>query len=119
MSLPVFLINHPLHALFALDEVSALVIDIGSSSLRAGYAGDDAPKAIIPTAYGYHVAQPDDDVPMVDNAEGTASEKPKFRNIYLGQNGPSVWRAGMEIGNPVVDGLSTHTDIEFIIVLVI
>ena len=92
----------------AVDEVSALVIDIGGSSLRAGYAGDDAPKAIIPTSYGYHVAQQDNDVPMGDNAEGPTPDKPKFRNIYIGQNGPSVWRAGMEIANPMVDGLSTQ-----------
>ncbi|KAF8204956.1 actin-related protein Arp4p [Pholiota molesta] len=87
------------------DEVSALVIDIGTSSLRAGYAGDDTPKAIIPTSYGYHPAQPDTDVNMSDNPENAAADKPKFRKIYLGQSGPSVWREGMEIGNPVVDGL--------------
>ncbi|KJA24495.1 hypothetical protein HYPSUDRAFT_200384 [Hypholoma sublateritium FD-334 SS-4] len=87
------------------DEVSALVIDIGTSSLRAGYAGDDAPKAIIPTAYGYHPALPDNDVTMSDHVEGSPSDKPKYRNIYIGQSGPSVWREGMEIANPVVEGL--------------
>ena len=29
------------------------MLDIGTSSIRAGYAGDDTPKAIIPTSYGY------------------------------------------------------------------
>ncbi|KAF8901703.1 actin-related protein Arp4p [Gymnopilus junonius] len=90
------------------DEVSALVIDIGTSSLRAGYAGDDTPKAIIPTSYGFHPPQPDTDVVMSDNtAENPEqpAEKPKFSKIYIGQSGPSMWRAGMEIGNPLENGL--------------
>lgn len=90
--------------LLPLDEVSALVIDIGSSSLRAGYAGDDAPKAIIPTTYGYTLAPPDTDVPMGEN--GSTPARPRIANIYVGQNGPSIWREDMEIGNPIVDGLS-------------
>jgi actin-related protein len=31
------------------DEVSAIVIDVGSYSCKAGYAGDDAPKAVFPS----------------------------------------------------------------------
>ncbi|KAF8803902.1 actin-related protein Arp4p [Phlegmacium glaucopus] len=88
------------------DEVSALVIDIGTSSLRAGYAGDDTPKAIISTSYGYHNAPPDADVVMSDNLENAeATARPKFAKIYIGQSGPSVWREKMEIGHPLVDGL--------------
>ncbi|CAJ0762865.1 14254_t:CDS:1, partial [Entrophospora sp. SA101] len=34
-------------------EVSALILDAGSCWTRAGYAGEDAPKAIFPTSYGY------------------------------------------------------------------
>ncbi|EAU84581.1 brg1-associated factor b [Coprinopsis cinerea okayama7 len=95
------------------DEVSALVIDIGTSSLRAGYAGDDTPKAIIPTSYGYIPAPPEADVPMGDGTgngeQGSATNanegSRKFAQMFLGQNGPSMWRPGMEIGNPLVDGL--------------
>ncbi|KAF6762763.1 brg1-associated factor b [Ephemerocybe angulata] len=94
------------------DEVSALVIDIGTSSLRAGYAGDDTPKAIIPTYYGYTPPTPDADVSMTDGTEGTetSSNKPKPANTYIGQNGPSIWRPNMEIGNPLADGLITNFD---------
>ncbi len=91
------------------DEVSALVVDIGTSSLRAGYAGDDTPRAIIPTAYGYHKPPPDIDVPMGgDTTEngGDAVVRPKFSKIYVGSSGPSIWREGMEVGNPLLDGLS-------------
>ncbi|KAJ8425188.1 hypothetical protein Cgig2_029414 [Carnegiea gigantea] len=31
------------------DEVSAIVIDLGSHTCRAGYAGEDAPKAVFPS----------------------------------------------------------------------
>lgn len=34
------------------DEISAIVIDQGSRWTRAGYAGEDAPKAVVPTHYG-------------------------------------------------------------------
>ena len=35
-----------------IDEVSALVLDPGSASIRAGFAGEDTPKSIVPTYYG-------------------------------------------------------------------
>jgi len=36
----------------AADEVSALVIDLGSHTCKAGYAGDDVPKAVFPSVSG-------------------------------------------------------------------
>ncbi|GAA5887041.1 hypothetical protein JCM16303_007114 [Sporobolomyces ruberrimus] len=33
------------------DEVGAIVLDIGSGTVRAGYAGEDTPKTLFPTAY--------------------------------------------------------------------
>ena len=52
------------------------MIDIGTSSLRAGYAGDDAPKAIIPTAYGYHPALPDNDVTCLIQSKAPCRTSP-------------------------------------------
>ncbi|KAA1466159.1 Actin/actin-like protein [Dentipellis sp. KUC8613] len=87
------------------DEVSALVVDIGSSTLRAGYAGDDTPKAIIPTSYGFIPAPANADVTMGDaTGEATVAEKPA-NTMYIGQHGPSIWREGMHIGTPMKDGL--------------
>ena len=34
------------------DEISALVLDPGYSTVRAGFAGEDAPKSVIPSYYG-------------------------------------------------------------------
>lgn len=31
------------------DEVSAIVIDLGSHTCKAGYAGEDSPKAVFPS----------------------------------------------------------------------
>ncbi|KAF2144716.1 uncharacterized protein K452DRAFT_356836 [Aplosporella prunicola CBS 121167] len=37
---------------YAGDEVSAVVLDPGFSSTRAGFAGEDVPKSVLPTYYG-------------------------------------------------------------------
>ncbi|KAJ5076455.1 actin [Anaeramoeba ignava] len=34
------------------DDIGALVIDNGSGMIKAGFAGDDAPKAVFPTIVG-------------------------------------------------------------------
>ncbi|OCH93616.1 actin-like protein Arp4p [Obba rivulosa] len=88
------------------DEVSALVVDIGSSSIRAGYAGDDTPKAIVPTTYGFTEESPsaNEDIKMSEANEGEETEKPRV-NLYIGQNGPSLWRENMEVSNPMQNGL--------------
>ncbi|KZT72624.1 Actin/actin-like protein [Daedalea quercina L-15889] len=107
------------------DEVSALVLDIGTSSLRAGYAGDDTPKAIIPTSYGYiDIPQQqqsaegggDGDVTMAEGdaaTNGEAAPMPeqssqKKVKLFIGQNGPSMWREGMNVANPVQNGMITN-----------
>ncbi|KAF8631127.1 hypothetical protein AX15_002474 [Amanita polypyramis BW_CC] len=84
------------------DEVAALVVDIGTSSVRAGYAGDDTPKATIPSSYGY-IPVRDQDVIMGDGIENT-EPAPKTK-LYVGSSGPSVWRNGMEVANPVSEGM--------------
>jgi actin-related protein len=34
------------------EEVPALVLDVGSGMVKAGFAGDDAPRAVFPTCIG-------------------------------------------------------------------
>ena len=81
------------------DEVSALVIDIGTSSTRCGYAGDDTPRSIFSTSYGYTSG---------NQAEGVNGELQGVRAItrYVGDHGPSVWRKNLEVASPLQDGLS-------------
>ncbi|KAH9823778.1 Actin-related protein 4, partial [Teratosphaeria destructans] len=37
---------------YAGDEIGALVLDAGSHSIRAGFAGEDTPKSVVPSQYG-------------------------------------------------------------------
>ncbi|KAI0254295.1 actin-related protein Arp4p [Lactifluus subvellereus] len=93
------------------DEVSALVLDIGTSTLRAGYAGDDTPKAIIPTSYGFVPVSRDADVSMTEaDTEAEPALPREESKLYMGQHGPSVWREDMQIGNPMSEGLITNFD---------
>ncbi len=36
------------------EEVDSLVVDNGSGKIKAGFAGDDAPRAVFPTVVGRH-----------------------------------------------------------------
>jgi len=65
------------------DEISALVLDPGTSWTRAGFAGEDTPKAVIPTDYG---VTPDG-------------------KLHFGDNDVHTVRPGMEIRNPMKDGV--------------
>ena len=49
--LPSFAARDP-KKLYLVDEISALVLDPGYSSVRAGFAGEDVPKSVIPSYYG-------------------------------------------------------------------
>ncbi|KAI5467323.1 actin-related protein, ARP4 class [Mariannaea sp. PMI_226] len=44
------------------DEVSALVLDPGYCHTRAGFAGEDVPKAILPSFYGHTTKEPTTDL---------------------------------------------------------
>ncbi|THZ64376.1 Actin/actin-like protein [Aureobasidium pullulans] len=44
--------NAPAPQEYAGDEINALVLDPGSFTTRAGFAGEDTPKSVIPSFYG-------------------------------------------------------------------
>jgi len=48
-SLIVLIVLNIVHFVEFSDEVSAIVIDLGSHTCKAGYAGEDAPKAVFPS----------------------------------------------------------------------
>ena len=75
------------------------MIDIGASSVRAGYAGDDTPKAVVNSSYGFINESADGDTNM--EGDGASSSK-----LFIGQHGPSIWRANMNVGNPIQEGMS-------------
>lgn len=39
------------HSFFCADEVSAIVVDVGYTSCKAGFAGEDNPKAVFPSVW--------------------------------------------------------------------
>uniref|UniRef100_A0A0L8GIS9 Actin, cytoplasmic n=1 Tax=Octopus bimaculoides TaxID=37653 RepID=A0A0L8GIS9_OCTBM len=50
------------------DEVAALVIDNGSGMCKAGFAGDDAPRAVFPSIVGRPRHQSLDQLEIADKS---------------------------------------------------
>ncbi|KAJ2325266.1 NuA4 histone acetyltransferase subunit, partial [Coemansia sp. RSA 2681] len=100
------------------DEVNALVLDVGSTWTRAGFAGEDLPRALFPSQVGYIESEKSEepeaaaaDVEMDDDS--SAAEKPRKhtqRTYFVGDTESSTWRSGMEIGGPLTDGLVSDWD---------
>ncbi|KAK2647825.1 hypothetical protein Ddye_015314 [Dipteronia dyeriana] len=105
---------------FYADEVSAIVLDLGSHTCKAGYAGDDAPKAVFPSVVG---AFDQMDVDDSDNAERNSgsgldaknnvdSNKGKGkRKLYVGNQALNFRRDHMEVLSPLKDGIVADWDI--------
>ncbi|KAG2255391.1 hypothetical protein Bca52824_074685 [Brassica carinata] len=70
------------------DEVSAIVFDLDSYTCKAGYAGEDAPKAVVWALDGVVTMDMDVDVDSSktnSNSEDSKSEKEKGKhNLYVG-----------------------------------
>lgn len=87
------------------DEVGALVFDIGHHSIRAGYAGEDSPKAEIPSNVGV-INEPIENGMM--DVDGTSPQ----RKMFFGTNELHYARKGMDVTTFLKDGmgkLSSHT----------
>ncbi|KAL0651566.1 hypothetical protein Bca4012_094257 [Brassica carinata] len=99
------------------DEVSAIVVDLGSHTCKAGYAGEDAPKAVFPSVVGAvdGVEAMDVDVDSAktnSNSEDSKSEKEKGkRKLYVGSQALNYRRDHMEILSPIKDGIVSDWDL--------
>ncbi|KAH1033592.1 hypothetical protein J1N35_045766 [Gossypium stocksii] len=98
------------------DEVSAIVIDLGSHTCKAGYAGEDAPKAVFPSVVGcIDQMDADDDKENNDsetNNNDVDSNKPKGkRRLYVGSQALGFRRDHMEVVSPLKDGVVVDWDI--------
>uniref|UniRef100_A0A671M6R8 Actin-like protein 6B n=1 Tax=Sinocyclocheilus anshuiensis TaxID=1608454 RepID=A0A671M6R8_9TELE len=80
-------------------EVGALVFDIGSFSTRAGYAGEDCPKADFPTTIGVNT---EEEGPADMGAE---QESNSGRSYYIDTTALHVPRAGVELISPLKNGM--------------
>jgi actin-related protein len=73
--------------LFIPDEINAVVLDAGSLNVKAGYAGEDAPKAVFPSLVG-----------RIAGSSGAASSgATDRRGMYVGSQAVNYRRDGMEV----------------------
>ncbi|KAK4689758.1 actin-related protein 4, partial [Tremellales sp. Uapishka_1] len=90
------------------DEVSGIVVDFGSYTTRAGYAGEDCPRVVCPSFYGY-TEESAASTSTAGNGDGDISmdggEPAKKRKYHVGDDGVGVWRSGMEVDNFMADGV--------------
>ncbi|XP_037493655.1 actin-related protein 4-like [Jatropha curcas] len=101
------------------DEVSAIVIDLGSHTCKAGYAGEDAPKAVFPSVVGSIDQMEVDDTANNDKTSSIDSknnikdsEKGKAkRKLYVGSQAVGFRRDHMEVLSPIKDGIVVDWDI--------
>ncbi|XP_078161240.1 actin-related protein 4 [Carex rostrata] len=104
------------------DEVSAIVVDLGSYSCKAGYAGEDAPKAVFPSAVGC-IDQMEVDSDAKPEKEGDSAQDPKSsakppdndkskakRKLYVGTQALDYRRDHMEVISPFKDGVVVDWD---------
>ncbi|XP_072114425.1 actin-like protein 6B isoform X4 [Mobula birostris] len=86
------------------DEVGALVFDIGSYTVRAGYAGEDCPKADFPTTVG--LLNHDETSLDIDGEKDTKSGK----TYYIDTNSLHVPREGVEVISPLKNAMIEDWD---------
>ncbi|VDM57404.1 unnamed protein product [Angiostrongylus costaricensis] len=91
------------------DEVSGVVFDAGSHSLRVGFAGEEYPKGDIPSFVAVQEIEPDgDDVEMKEVAESETAKKK--RNVFIGTTSIVVPRPNTTIHSFMKDGMIEDWD---------
>eukprot|EP00040_Diaphanoeca_grandis_P032169 m.194469 g.194469 ORF g.194469 m.194469 type:complete len:435 (-) comp32530_c0_seq1:247-1551(-) len=94
-------------ATYGGDEVNALVFDFGTHTTKAGFAGEDAPKAVFSTMLG--CVPNDDGVQAMDTDSSQAATSHK--KYVSGSTKLAFPRSGMELKSPVNDGLIEDWDL--------
>uniref|UniRef100_A0A1D2A2G0 Actin-related protein 4 n=1 Tax=Auxenochlorella protothecoides TaxID=3075 RepID=A0A1D2A2G0_AUXPR len=76
------------------DEVNAVVVDLGSFTVKVGYAGEDTPKHVFPSALGSIDSPPNGDAMEVDGVG------PSGRTFKVGTASLAVPQDGLEVISP-------------------
>jgi len=103
------------------DEVSAIVVDVGYTNCKAGFAGEDNPKAVFPShigvcnnpkdsTVGQRAAAPGDKMD-VDQPASAPPATEEGRQYAIGTNALSFRKDGLEIDNPIEDGIVKKWDL--------
>ncbi|VDO24580.1 unnamed protein product [Haemonchus placei] len=85
------------------DEVSGVVFDAGSHTLRVGFAGEEYPKGDIPSYVAVQEVEADEDVEMKEGAE--SNNVKKKRNMFIGTTKIVVPRPKTTIQSFMKDGM--------------
>mmetsp|Transcript_54 Transcript_54/g.164 ORF Transcript_54/g.164 Transcript_54/m.164 type:complete len:447 (-) Transcript_54:244-1584(-) len=105
------------------DEVSAVVVDVGYSNCKAGFAGEDNPKAVFPSHIGVCSGAKDGNVGQRAAAQGEkmdvdqpSSAPPPAAGeggaqYAIGTNALCYRKDGMEIEHPIEDGIVKNWDL--------
>jgi len=104
------------------DEVGAIVLDIGSAISKGGYAGDDTPTAVFPSAVGVMYSSGNDNVvgegPKavgdemdVDESSSSSSSKSAKRTYYVGTESLAFRRDNSEVQFPMDNGLISDWEV--------
>ncbi|KFO83098.1 Actin-like 6A, partial [Buceros rhinoceros silvestris] len=96
------------------DEVGALVFDIGSYTVRAGYAGEDCPKVDFPTAIGVVLERDNGSTLMEIDGDKGKQGGPTY---YIDTNALRVPRENMEAISPLKNGMIEDWDIFSLVAL--
>lgn len=99
--------------LYGGDDIGALVFDVGSQSLRVGYAQEDTPKAEIPAVVGVV----EDGNQSMDVSSGALDDAKNGNNVkgetkhYIDTNVLCVPRKGMKVVSYMKDGMIEDWDL--------
>eukprot|EP00879_Flechtneria_rotunda_P015088 GHRR01015768.1.p1 GENE.GHRR01015768.1~~GHRR01015768.1.p1 ORF type:complete len:296 (+),score=87.04 GHRR01015768.1:334-1221(+) len=98
-------------AIYGGDEVNAVVLDLGTWQTKAGYAGDDTPKAVFPSLAGEVAGCGTADCMEVDGQQ-QQQQQAGGRKLYFGSAHLGYKRPNMEVVSPFTsDGLLGDWDI--------
>ena len=86
----------------SIDEVGAVVIDVGHFSIKVGYAGEDSPRSEIPSVVVVH------DVPTTELDRYEKSASTHIRNYYVETPKIMVPRTGQEVKSFLKDGVGLY-----------
>ncbi|XP_070565037.1 actin-like protein 6B [Ptychodera flava] len=92
------------------DEVGALVFDLGSTSIRAGYAGEDCPKAEIPVHMVVKDEPADESMEIDGSGDQSKKDTGSKKKYFIDTNSIHVPREELEIDTPLKDGMIENWD---------
>jgi len=103
------------------DEVAAIVLDLGSHTCKAGYAGEDAPKAVFPSVVGSieqtgmaDAVKVEGDLESSDakmNVKLDSEKSKSKRKLYVGSQALGYRRDFMEVIPALKDGIVADWDV--------